>query len=63
MDDCKWDKSRFDEIVKGLTPFLKATGFIEENIVWIPISGMTGDNIMEPVDKKICDWYSGKSFI
>ena len=27
MDDCKWSKTRYDEIVTGLTPFLRATGY------------------------------------
>lgn len=63
MDDCNWSKDRYDEIVKGMTPFLKATGYKEENIIWIPISGMTADNIMDPVKQSVCDWYKGPTFI
>jgi len=63
MDECKWAKARFDEIVAGLTPFLKATGYKDENIVWIPMSGMTGENLKEKIDPKICSWYKGPTFI
>jgi hypothetical protein len=45
MDDCKWSKTRWDEIRTGLTPFLNKTGYKDEDLIWVPISGMTGDNI------------------
>ena len=50
MDDCKWSKARYEEIQGGLTPFLKATGYEDNDIIWIPISGLTGANIAEPVE-------------
>jgi peptide chain release factor subunit 3 len=46
----KWSKKRYDEIQKGILPFLLKTGFKEEDIKWIPISGLTGDNITEKSD-------------
>jgi peptide chain release factor subunit 3 len=63
MDDCKWSKSRYDEIQTGLTPFLKATGYTDEDILWIPISGLTGSNIETAVDSKTCSWYKGPTFL
>lgn len=57
MDDCKWAKSRFDEIKNGLDPFFKATGYSEEDIIWVPISGLNGDNIKEK--SSVCTWYDG----
>lgn len=63
MDDCNWGKARYDEIVTGLTPFLHATGYKDEDIIWIPISGMTGDNIEQKVDQKKCSWYKGPTFL
>ena len=63
MDDCKWSKARYDEIQTGLTPFLKATGYGEDDILWIPISGLTGANINESVDNKTCNWYKGPTFL
>ena len=45
MDDCKWSKSRYDEIHDGLLPFLKNTGYKEEDLYFVPIAGITGENI------------------
>ena len=45
MDDAKWSKERYDEIVNGLTPFLKATGYTDNDVIFVPIAGLTGDNI------------------
>lgn len=42
MDDCNWSKARWDEIQEGLIPFLKATGYSEEDCIWVPIAGITG---------------------
>ena len=44
-------------------PFLMQTGFREEQIHWVPISGMTGDNIAEPCPKEVCDWYNGPPLV
>lgn len=57
MDECKWAKSRWDEIQAGLNPFLRKTGYSEDDIVYIPIAGITGENIQEKTDK--CNWYNG----
>ena len=61
MDDCKWSKARWDEIQAGLTPFLNATGYKDSDLLWVPISGLTGENIQERTDK--CNWYKGPSLI
>jgi len=58
MDDAGWKKARFDEIIAGLSPFLKATGYsVEKDVVFVPIAGLTGDNIKEPTTKM--NWYKG----
>ena len=59
MDDCKWSRARYEEIQKGLNPFLRKTGYSEEDIIYVPIAGLTGQNLDEPVDSKICNWYKG----
>lgn len=45
MDDAKWSKERYDEIVNGLTPFLMKTGYTAQDVIFVPIAGLTGDNI------------------
>jgi len=59
MDDpsVNWEQERYTEIVKKLTPFLKSSGFKDEQAVFLPISGLTGDNIKYRRDTP--DWYTG----
>ena len=63
-DSVKWSKERYEEIVKQLKPFIHRCGFdIEKNVKWIPISGLTGENLCVPLDKHKCDWYDGPDLI
>jgi len=57
MDDCKWSKARFAEIQEKLTPFLNQTGYADKDLIWVPIAGLTGANIVAPLDGKTCNWY------
>lgn len=61
MDDCKWSKDRFDQIQTGLKPFLHATGYTDNDLIWVPIAGLTGDNIQEKSDNG--KWYTGPTLI
>lgn len=61
MDDCKWSKARFDEIQSGLIPFFNATGYTENDVIWVPISGLSGENIQERSSN--CNWYKGPSLL
>uniref|UniRef100_A0A0W0FCN6 Eukaryotic peptide chain release factor GTP-binding subunit n=1 Tax=Moniliophthora roreri TaxID=221103 RepID=A0A0W0FCN6_MONRR len=66
MDDItvNWDKARYDEIRDKLTPFVKAAGFNPKtDVTWIPVSAYTGANLKDPLDPKVCSWYSGPSFL
>jgi len=63
MDDpsVEWAQSRYDDIVKKLAPFLKQSGFKDDTVVFLPISGLTGDNVKER--KNTPDWFSGKPLL
>ena len=59
MDDptVKWEKARFDEIQKKLRPFLKSQGYkVKKEVLWVPISALTGANVLDPVDRAECPW-------
>ena len=63
-ESVKWSKERYDNIVKTLKPFIHSCGFdVEKNVKWIPISGLTGENLCVPLDKHKCDWYDGPDLI
>lgn len=50
-------RARFDEIQGKLLPFLKGTGYnLKTDVVFIPVSGYTGANLKEPVDRAIAPW-------
>ena len=66
MDEASvnWSKERYDDIVKKLKPFIHKCGFdTEKNVKWVPISGLTGENLCIPLDKHKCDWYEGPDLI
>ena len=48
MDAAGWDKNRFDEIKNILGNFLKKIGFSKKSVTFIPVSGLSGENL----DKK-----------
>jgi peptide chain release factor subunit 3 len=60
MDDpsVEWSQDRYDEIVKKTGPFLKQNGYkLDQNVVYLPISGLAGDNLKER--KGTASWYTG----
>lgn len=40
-----WKKERYDQIVEGIKPFCLGVGYKESDLRWVPISGLTGENI------------------
>lgn len=45
-ESVQWDQDRYLEIVNGVTPFLvEQCGYKHENLIFIPISGLSGENI------------------
>eukprot|EP01089_Gocevia_fonbrunei_P002399 TRINITY_DN12369_c0_g1_i2.p1 TRINITY_DN12369_c0_g1~~TRINITY_DN12369_c0_g1_i2.p1 ORF type:complete len:544 (-),score=167.24 TRINITY_DN12369_c0_g1_i2:170-1756(-) len=60
----EWSKARFDEIQGKLTPYLRSIGFnTQRQVMWIPISGYTGENIKAKVNPSVCTWYTGPTLL
>ena len=59
----KWNKDRFTEIQTNLSPYLEQCGYTSEDCYWLPMSGLSGDNIKNKVDPKTCGWYQGHTLI
>lgn len=60
----KWSKDRYTEIVTALKPFILQCGYDpEKDVTFVPISGLTGDNIKDPVSKTVCGWYQGPTLL
>uniref|UniRef100_A0A6V1P3V7 Tr-type G domain-containing protein n=1 Tax=Heterosigma akashiwo TaxID=2829 RepID=A0A6V1P3V7_HETAK len=60
MDDptVEWDQGRFEECVTKLRPFLRTCGYaVKRDVLFIPISGLTGANIKDEVGADVCPWW------
>ncbi|KAI5952937.1 hypothetical protein CANMA_005038, partial [Candida margitis] len=57
MDSVKWDKGRYEEIVKETSNFVKKVGYNPKTVPFVPISGWNGDNMIEASTN--CPWYKG----
>lgn len=55
MDTCDWSEERYNYIKKNLSEFLKTScGFEEDKTFWCAIEGLTGKNIIDPIN---VEWY------
>ena len=64
MDDIGWDKARYDDIVAKIALFLKQCGYARKDLAFLPISGLTGKNLVQrlkPGDG--CEWYDGPCLV
>lgn len=63
MDDptVQWDVERYEYCVGKLKPYLKTCGYvIKTEVKFLPISGLTGDNILKEVAADRCPWWADK---
>jgi len=64
MDTVGWLKDRYEEIVKKLAQFLKQAGFKENDIAYIPCSGLAGENLTSaPTVAALATWYTGPTLV
>ncbi|CAH2236772.1 eukaryotic peptide chain release factor GTP-binding subunit ERF3A isoform X1 [Pararge aegeria] len=66
MDDptVNWDEKRYNECRDKILPYLKKLGFNPaKDLSFLPVSGQTGQGLLERVTEEICPWYRGSSFI
>ena len=57
MDTTNWSESRFQEIIKETTNFIKKVGYNPKTVAFVPISGFNGDNMIDVSTN--CPWYKG----
>jgi elongation factor 1-alpha len=60
-DSVQWSEERYKEIKEAVTQFLKRIGWKTDDIPFIPISGWTGDNMLEPSPNLA--WYKGYTLL
>lgn len=59
----QWSEGRWNEIRAKLEPFLEKSGYTANDVTYVPISGITGDNIQKKVDPSVCKWYKGDTLM
>ncbi|KAH8918783.1 elongation factor 1-alpha [Atractiella rhizophila] len=57
MDTTKWSETRYEEIVKETSNFIKKIGFNPKAVPFVPISGWHGDNMLEASTNM--PWFKG----
>lgn len=66
MDDptVLWAEDRYNECRDKILPYLKKLGFNPaKDLTFLPVSGLTGLGLKEPIPQDICPWYKGEAFI
>lgn len=65
MDKENWSESRFADIKAQLTTFLTSSevGYAAENLYFVPISGLTGANVVKKHTDEELDWYRGPTLL
>jgi len=66
VGQCKWDRTRYEEIVDVLRTFLKETGFHSSKVSFVPVAAFTGVNLVElrsPEGDPLRAWYSGPTLV
>lgn len=63
MDTVAWSKGRFDEITKKMKAFLTEASFVEKRITFIPLAGLTGENVVKEISNPAAEWYTGETLL
>jgi len=63
MDDksVNWAQSRYDEIKKEVQSYIKKVGYNPDKVLFVPISGWHGDNMLEKSAN--LSWYKGPTLL
>ena len=64
LETVDWSQNRFNEIRTNLRQFLKTVGFREADVIYVPCSGLTGENLVNPGESdKLTSWYNGPTLL
>ncbi|QLG74067.1 hypothetical protein HG535_0F05790 [Zygotorulaspora mrakii] len=63
MDTVEWYYGRFDQIKNELSTFFKDVGFKEDQIDWVPCSGLSGEGVYKIAYPENASWYKGPTLI
>jgi elongation factor 1 alpha-like protein len=58
MDTVSWSQDRFKAITQQMSTFLTSASFSLTSVSFIPVAGLTGENVTTPVTNPDAAWYS-----
>jgi len=61
MDAVNYDEAKFNKVKEDVTNLLKTVGYKPEEVQFIPIASLVGDNVVKKSDKM--SWYNGPTLI
>ena len=61
MDTTNYDEKRFNKVVDDVKKLLTSIGFKIDDIPFVPVSGLLGDNVFKKSDK--ISWYKGGTLV
>ncbi len=61
ITDPPWSQERYNKVVDTLKKFMKSLGYKVDKIPFVPVSGWTGDNIIEKSPNM--PWYKGPTLV
>lgn len=63
MDNVCWSEKRFMDVHTKLNTFLRQAGFKDNDVRYIPCSGLTGENLIEKSNRSEAAWYKGPTLV
>ncbi|KAL3237555.1 ribosome dissociation factor GTPase HBS1 [Nakaseomyces bracarensis] len=63
MDSVQWSENRYQDIQQKLNRFLIDIGFKEDQLLWVPCSGFTGQGVHKIPYPEEANWYKGLTVI
>lgn len=64
LDTVNWSQERFMEIKTSLRHFLKTVGFKDADVIYVPCSGLSGENLVKPSTvEALNSWYTGPTLL
>jgi elongation factor 1-alpha len=61
MDMAKFEEKRFEEVKKEVTALVKSVGYKPEEITFVPVASLYGENIVKKSEKM--PWHKGKTLL
>lgn len=63
LDTVDWSETRFTEVSDELREYLLKIGFEQDQIHFVPIGGLSGENLRSTSEDKLLKWYKGPTLI